>query len=64
MYDASYYRQQAAKARRLSDSTPDREASKALASAARDFSDIAEDLERGAVEIRHPEMMPQNKVTR
>jgi hypothetical protein len=27
---------------------------------AQDYTDIAEDLETGAVEIRHPELMPQN----
>jgi hypothetical protein len=26
---------------------------------AQDYDDIAEDLENGAVEIRHPEMLPQ-----
>ncbi len=27
---------------------------------AQDFDDIASDLETGAVEVRHPELMPQN----
>jgi len=26
---------------------------------AQDYTDIAEDLETGAIEIRHPELMPQ-----
>jgi len=50
----------AERAKRLSDKTLDAELSEALASAARDFSEIADDLERGAIEIRHPELMPQN----
>jgi hypothetical protein len=29
--------------------------------AAQDFDELAEDLLRGAVEIRHPELMPQNR---
>jgi hypothetical protein len=29
--------------------------------AAQDFEELADDLLRGAVEIRHPELMPQNK---
>jgi hypothetical protein len=28
---------------------------------ARDYDDIAEDLERGVIEIRHPELMPQRR---
>jgi hypothetical protein len=36
------------------------ETADALTQAADDFDEIAEDLERGAIEIRHPELMPQN----
>jgi hypothetical protein len=28
---------------------------------ARDYDEIVEDLERGAIEIRHPELMPQER---
>jgi hypothetical protein len=28
---------------------------------AQDFDDITEDIENGAVEIRHPELLPQRK---
>lgn len=56
MRDISYYRQQAERAKRLSDATVDRQLSEMLASAARDFAEIADDLERGAVEVRHPEL--------
>ena len=61
MYDPSYYRDQADRARRLADEVSDGQAAAALSQAARDFEDIAEDLESGAVEIRHPELMPQNR---
>ena len=36
------------------------EAAGALTRAAEDYEEIAQDLERGALEIRHPELMPQN----
>jgi hypothetical protein len=29
--------------------------------AAQDFEELADDLLRGAVEVRHPELMPQSK---
>jgi hypothetical protein len=28
---------------------------------AHDYDDIAEDLEGGAIEVRHPELMPQRR---
>ena len=59
MREISYYRKQAERAKRLADGTIDQELSEALASAARDFADIADDLERGAVEVRHPELVTQ-----
>lgn len=61
MHDASYYRDQAERARRLASAVTDRETVAALSRAARDFEDIAKDLERGAVEVRHPALMPQNR---
>jgi len=61
MHDASYYREQAERARRLAAAVTDRETAAALSRAARDFEDIAVDLERGAVEVRHPELMPQTR---
>jgi hypothetical protein len=61
MYEPSYYRRQAERARRLRDRTLDREMADALDSAAQDFDEIAVDLETGAVEIRHPELMPQTE---
>jgi hypothetical protein len=58
MHAAPYYRDQAARARRLADHVTG-EVHKTLRQLAQDFDEIAEDLERGAVEIRHPESMPQ-----
>jgi hypothetical protein len=60
MHNPNYYRQQAARARRLADGVTSAEAERTLARIAQDYDDLAEDLENGAVEIRHPELMPQN----
>jgi hypothetical protein len=30
-----------------------------LLTAAQDYEDIAQDIEMGAIEIRHPELLPQ-----
>jgi hypothetical protein len=61
MYDASYYREQDERALRLARGTNDSETQEALERVARDYEDIAEDLESGAIEIRHPELMPQTR---
>ena len=61
MRDASYYRGQAARVRRLSIVPSDRETQEILQEMARDYAELAEDLERGAIEVRHPELMPQNR---
>jgi hypothetical protein len=61
MYEASYYRKQAVHARRLAGGAVNLSTAYALTQAADDFDEIAEDLERGAIEIRHPELMPQNE---
>ena len=58
MQDASYYREQAERARRLARVTTARAIEESLARTAKDYSDIADDLESGAIEIRHPELMP------
>jgi hypothetical protein len=60
MQDAAYYRAQAARARRMArGQRADIEDS--LRQIAVDYDDIAEDLESGAIEFRHPELMPQNQ---
>jgi hypothetical protein len=60
MNDPAYYRDQADRARRLASQALG-EIGDTLSRVARDFDEIAQDLETGAVEIRHPEMMPQNR---
>ena len=61
MYQSSYYREQAERARRLAKVPTDRETQDMLRQMAQDYADIAEDLENGAVEVRHAELMPQNR---
>ena len=61
MHDARYYRDEAARARRVVKATNHAEARDSLLKMAEDYDDIAEDLESGAVEIRHAELMPQRK---
>ena len=51
MSSAQYYRNQAAIARRLASKVTDEAAAEILRQAAKDYEDIAEDLETGAVEI-------------
>jgi len=41
--------------------TTDQQMREALTSAARDFADIADDLQRGAVEVRHPELVTEGQ---
>jgi len=62
MYSARYYREQAEKARRLAAAmlgSP--EVVERLTQAAKDYDDIATDLETGAIEIRYPDRMPQQQ---
>jgi alkanesulfonate monooxygenase SsuD/methylene tetrahydromethanopterin reductase-like flavin-dependent oxidoreductase (luciferase family) len=59
MRDASYYREQAERARRLARSVTVRDTEELLLRVAKDYEDLAVDLENGAIEIRHPELMPQ-----
>jgi|tagenome__1003787_1003787.scaffolds.fasta_scaffold15809048_1 hypothetical protein len=57
MQDAAYYRGQANKARRLARAIHDTEVGAQLWLMASDYDDIAEDLDTGAIEIRHPELL-------
>lgn len=59
MNRASYYRDQADRARRLAREQTHHETKALLLRVAQDYDDIAEDVENGAVEILHPEMLPQ-----
>lgn len=60
MYDATYYRSHADRARRLARAIANGEVQNQLERMAQDYDDIAIDLENGAIEIRHAELMPQN----
>jgi hypothetical protein len=55
MQSSGHYREQASRARRLARSVYDRAASDTLERMARDYH-IAEDLERGLINIPHPEL--------
>ena len=59
MHPPGYYRGQAERARRLAGLTHQSEMTEMLERVAEDFEDIASDLETGAVDVRHPELLPQ-----
>jgi hypothetical protein len=59
MQSAKYYRDNAAKARRLMAGITPSDTWRMLDRLARDYDDIAVDLEGGAVEVAHPCRMPQ-----
>jgi hypothetical protein len=59
MHNPQYYRAQADMAERLANQINNAEAAASLLRMVLDYRDIAEDLENGAVEIRHAERMPQ-----
>jgi hypothetical protein len=61
MRSSAYYREQAARARRWARGVSNRELTDTLDRIARDFDHIAEDLERGLVEIVHPAELPQRR---
>ena len=61
MHSPEYYREQARHARQLANRAPPGAVRDTLIKAAQDFDDIAEDLEAGAIEVRHPELMPQRR---
>jgi hypothetical protein len=59
MVDVSYYRDRANHLRHLADMTWQHDLEMSLRSLARDYDETAEDLEAGASEIRHPELVPE-----
>lgn len=59
MHPPDYYRKQAERARHLAGLTHQSEMTETLERMAQDFEDIACDLENGAVDVRHPELLPQ-----
>ena len=54
-----YCRERAEHARRLVGLTHQSEMIEMLERMAEEFEDIASDLETGAVDVRHPELLPQ-----
>jgi hypothetical protein len=61
MEESSYYREQALRARRLAKAITDQYAKINLERLATDYSAIAEDIERGAGEVRCGELIPANE---
>ena len=57
MTDASYYRERADHVRRLAEMTWQDELEALLRGVARNYQEVAEDLEAGATEVRHPELL-------
>ena len=61
MQKAATYREQAERARRLARSITNGKAERMLLAMAQEYDDLATDLERGAVEIRHPELLTKRQ---
>jgi hypothetical protein len=57
MERASHYRELADHARQLAEATWQEELEEMLRRVAHDFDEIAEDIEVGATEVRHPELL-------
>jgi hypothetical protein len=57
MAGASYYREQADHVRRLAEMTWQDDLEALLRRVAQDYEEVAEDLEAGATEVRHPELL-------
>jgi hypothetical protein len=55
--DQAYYRNRAEHFRRLADAVWQPELRKMLRGTAHDYYEVAEDIETGATEIRHPELL-------
>jgi hypothetical protein len=58
MDPASYYHHEADHARRLAEVTWQPDLEEMLRRLARDFDEIAEDIESGATEVHNPELLP------
>ena len=56
---ASHYREQADHARQLAEATWQDNLEEILHCLARDFDEVAEDIETGAIEIRHTELLDE-----
>jgi len=60
MEEISYYLEQAARARRLSAETAQAEIGERLARLAQQYDQLADDIQQGAVDVRHPELRQEN----
>jgi hypothetical protein len=61
MHSPLYYRSQATLARRLACKATNEGLSEFLNQTSKDYADIALDLESGVVEIRHPDLVRQQR---
>jgi hypothetical protein len=61
MQEAPHYRRQAQRARWLARQLTDPSDMETMHGLANDLDEIAIDLERRAIEIRHPELLPQRR---
>ena len=61
MEQPSFYRAQAERARRVADTVEEPQLQRNFRHLARDFEEIAEDLESGVAEPRHRELLPQGE---
>jgi hypothetical protein len=59
MEHASHYRERADHLRRLAEITWQRDLEGVVRGLAQDYDEVAEDLEVGATEIRHPELLSE-----
>jgi hypothetical protein len=57
--DASYFRSRAEQTRGLSRQILQLDVRKTLVDLAQEYDELADDLERGALDLRHPELLPQ-----
>ena len=57
----AYYRGQAARARRLASAVGNRETEALLSRIAQEYEETAADVESGAIEIRHVELIPRTQ---
>jgi len=60
MEEISYYLEQAARARRLSAETAQAGIRERLARLAQQYDQLADDIQQGAVDVRHPELRQEN----
>jgi len=61
MHPAAYYRARAEHTRSLASRVYQPDLLDVLHRVAQDYDEIAEDLEVGAIELRHPELLPQRR---